>query len=107
MNIPEFNIQGITKENNHKIGDKIISDFMGKRKNYHTSWDKMIPVLDKIGTLVYPYYEDTVNKTWKDDYSLSELLQNISYRTRPIMVNDLETLWTAVTLYLIWFYEKR
>ena len=76
-------------------GNKLIAEFMDKPPHimpellkYHTSWDWLMPVVEKIGSLSY---NDSNNKFQP---SVERFLEN-----------DIESIWRQIVIFITWYNQ--
>ena len=68
---------------------------------YHNSWDWLMPVIDKIGCIVYR------NDNWQDSYSYWELYQQMYYKSeRNTIMSTIVFVWEIVIQWIEWSKQK-
>lgn len=87
-------------------GNKLIKDFMNHTEfntledklRYHTSWDSLMPVVEKIETILFTDF--IIEGRW----SQCRPLNNEVFRNRG--ENKIQSVWLTVTQFILWYNQN-
>lgn len=100
-----------------KNENKLIAEFMGYTNNfwyhndqltYHTSWDKLMPVVEKIQSLNYGFsFKGLPAQDGFGGHTIATFYQAMESRTKHSSGSFIENVYSAVVEFIKWYNEQK